>query len=250
MSADRKSETVMERRMISSQGQDYGLDAGGAARGTSLGTGGPCPGACTHEADRHGPGLSAGLRAGLAGLRAGLAGLRAGSAGSAGSAGLRAGLAGLRAGLSAGLRLRDRRLRNRRLHAQRADARRGDVAALLPLLLAAAVACGPGEGVDPALLADAVTPAEHERGRAVFDAHCVVCHGEMALGTDAGPPLVHSVYRMRHHGDDAFRIAVTRGVRAHHWRFGDMPAVPGVDEADIEDVIRYVRWLQRTAGME
>jgi mono/diheme cytochrome c family protein len=136
---------------------------------------------------------------------------------------------------------------------QRADGRlrgpRAAVAALL-LVLATAVACGPGEGVDPALLADAVTPPEHERGRAVFDTHCVVCHGEMGLGTDAGPPLVHSIYRTRHHGDDAFRIAVTRGVRAHHWRFGDMAAVPGVDAADIEAVIGYVRWLQRTAGIE
>jgi mono/diheme cytochrome c family protein len=247
MSADRKSETAMERRMISSKGQDYGLSADGAARGTGAGTRGPRPGARTHEADRHGPGLSAGsagLRAGPAGLRARL---RARSAGSAGPAGLRA---GLRAGLSAGLWLRDRRVRNWRLRNRRPRGPHAPVPALLALLLAAAVACGPGEGVDPALLADAVTPAEHERGRAVFDAHCVVCHGEMALGTDAGPPLVHSVYRMRHHGDDAFRIAVTRGVRAHHWRFGDMPAVPGLDEADIEDVIRYVRWLQRTAGIE
>jgi cytochrome c len=122
--------------------------------------------------------------------------------------------------------------------------------ALLGLALLLLAACGPGAGVDPALLADAVAPPEHERGRAIFDAHCVACHGEMGLGTEAGPPLVHTVYRPRHHGDDAFRIGVLQGVRAHHWRFGDMPAVPGLDSDDIEAVTGYIRWLQRTAGIE
>jgi mono/diheme cytochrome c family protein len=122
----------------------------------------------------------------------------------------------------------------------------------MPLLMAALVvtACGPGPQVDPIVFADVEVPAEHGAGRELFDAHCIECHGAMGLGTEQGPPLVHTVYRPLHHGDEAFQIAVSRGVRAHHWRFGDMPAIPGLTRADVEAVVGYVRWLQRTAGIE
>jgi mono/diheme cytochrome c family protein len=110
--------------------------------------------------------------------------------------------------------------------------------------------CEPAPRVDSAALSGAVVPAGLERGRGLFDMHCASCHGPMALGTDQGPPLVHSVYRPAHHGDEAFQLAVSQGVRAHHWRFGDMPAVPGLTRRDVQHVIGYVRWLQRTAGVE
>lgn len=110
--------------------------------------------------------------------------------------------------------------------------------------------CEPGPRVDSAALSNAAVPAGLERGRGLFDMHCASCHGPMALGTDLGPPLVHSVYRPAHHGDEAFQLAVSQGVRAHHWRFGDMPAVPGLTRRDVQHVIGYVRWLQRTAGVE
>ena len=44
--------------------------------------------------------------------------------------------------------------------------------------------------------------------------------------------------------------AVRSGVRAHHWRFGDMPPQPQVAPADVEEIIRYVRWVQRQRGIE
>jgi mono/diheme cytochrome c family protein len=122
----------------------------------------------------------------------------------------------------------------------------------VPVFMAALLvtACGPGPQVDPVVFADVEVPAEHGEGRNLFDAHCIECHGAMGLGTEQGPPLVHTVYRPLHHGDEAFQIAVSRGVRAHHWRFGDMPAIPGLTRADVEAVVGYVRWLQRTAGIE
>jgi hypothetical protein len=40
-----------------------------------------------------------------------------------------------------------------------------------------------------------------------------------------------------------------RGVAAHHWRFGDMPPQPQVSAAEREEIIAYVRWLQRDAGI-
>jgi hypothetical protein len=60
---------------------------------------------------------------------------------------------------------------------------------------------------------------------------------------------VHAVYRPGHHGDEAFALAVRRGVVAHHWRFGNMPPQPQVSDSQITPIVAYVRWLQRSAGI-
>ena len=86
-------------------------------------------------------------------------------------------------------------------------------------------------------------------GEKPFNAKCAVCHGLQAVGTPQGPPLVHRYYEPGHHSDMAFLLAVRRGVRAHHWRFGNMPPVPGVSDAEVRDIIRYVRALQRAKGI-
>jgi len=87
-------------------------------------------------------------------------------------------------------------------------------------------------------------------GKTLFDANCAACHGPNATGTDQGPPLVHIIYEPSHHGDASFYRAVALGARAHHWRFGNMPAVEGVTEADVAQIIGYVRALQRANGIE
>jgi len=86
-------------------------------------------------------------------------------------------------------------------------------------------------------------------GEAVYRAHCVQCHGMQATGTDKGPPLVHRFYHPNHHADITFRWAVQRGVRAHHWRFGDMPKIQGIGPEETEAVIAYIRGLQKKAGI-
>lgn len=93
-------------------------------------------------------------------------------------------------------------------------------------------------------------PAEMASAAQAFVANCASCHGEFARGSETGPPLVHPFYVPSHHGDAAFRFAVERGVAAHHWRFGDMPPQPQVQEPELEGIIAYVRWLQREAGIE
>lgn len=93
------------------------------------------------------------------------------------------------------------------------------------------------------------TPAELQAGESAFNTFCARCHGERALGTNQGPPLVHKVYEPSHHGDAAFYRAAAQGVRAHHWQFGNMPKVDGITEEDVTQIIRYVRWLQRQAGI-
>ena len=92
-------------------------------------------------------------------------------------------------------------------------------------------------------------PAELQVGEAKFNAHCSACHGPQATGTQQGPPLVHKIYEPNHHGDAAFLRAAEFGVKAHHWEFGNMPKIEGVSSADVEQIIRYIRWLQRQAGI-
>lgn len=104
-------------------------------------------------------------------------------------------------------------------------------------------------GADTAGLRELPVPAEFARGRRVYDASCASCHGEAALGTDSGPPLVHVIYEPGHHADAAFLLATIRGVRAHHWGFGDMPPRPEVSREQAQEIVGYVRWLQREAGV-
>lgn len=92
-------------------------------------------------------------------------------------------------------------------------------------------------------------PAELAEGEAKFNTFCARCHGAYARGTQSGPPLVHKIYEPNHHGDFAFQRAAANGVRAHHWSFGNMPRITGVSSGDVREIIAYVRWLQREAGI-
>lgn len=75
-------------------------------------------------------------------------------------------------------------------------------------------------------------------------------HGADATGQEGvAPPLVHKIYEPSHHGDQAFFLAAKQGVRAHHWRFGDMPPVEGITDPEIERIVTYIRTLQRANGI-
>jgi mono/diheme cytochrome c family protein len=93
-----------------------------------------------------------------------------------------------------------------------------------------------------------MTP-QAEEGRLAFNQNCAVCHGRDAKGGSGGPPLIHKIYEPSHHGDGSFRLAVQRGVQQHHWQFGNMPPQPQVAEADVENIIVYVREAQRAVGI-
>lgn len=94
-----------------------------------------------------------------------------------------------------------------------------------------------------------VASAGASSGEALFNANCAVCHGKEATGTGNGPPLVHIIYEPGHHADFSFQRAVQLGVRQHHWRFGNMPAISGLTEEHVSKVTAYVRRLQRGAGI-
>ena len=103
----------------------------------------------------------------------------------------------------------------------------------------------------PTILASAAKPlpAELEEGEAKFNNFCSRCHGPQGQGTNIGPPLVHKIYEPNHHADMAFQRAAAQGVRAHHWKFGNMPKIDGVVPEDVSQIIAYIRWLQRQAGI-
>jgi mono/diheme cytochrome c family protein len=102
----------------------------------------------------------------------------------------------------------------------------------------------------PQATASGPVPAEFQTGETTFNANCSICHGKQAAGTDHGPPLVHKVYEPNHHGDQAFQRAAANGVNAHHWQFGNMPKIDAVKPDDVDQIVKYVRWLQRQAGIQ
>ncbi len=119
------------------------------------------------------------------------------------------------------------------------------VAALLAL-----VACGetpaPHDPAPQAIAGSADLSDAARQGKTVFDTNCAQCHGPEATGTNLGPTFIDRIYHPGHHGDAAFHLAVTRGVRQHHWNFGNMLPVPGVTETQVGQIICYVRHLQLT----
>lgn len=120
------------------------------------------------------------------------------------------------------------------------------VAAILVITVLGGCTAETGESEAPGT---APTPVEHSRGEALFKTHCASCHGDRGQGTDRGPTFLHRMYRPGHHGDQSFHLAVQRGAKAHHWRFGNMPRIEGLDANDVDEIIGYVRWLQRQAGI-
>ena len=93
-------------------------------------------------------------------------------------------------------------------------------------------------------------PTEFQVGETTFNVNCAACHGKQGAGTDHGPPLVHKIYEPNHHGDQAFQRAAANGVTAHHWEFGNMPKIESVTPGDVDQIVKYVRWLQRQAGIQ
>lgn len=85
-------------------------------------------------------------------------------------------------------------------------------------------------------------------GEVAFNGTCASCHGINLAGTDKGPPFLHSVYVKNHHSDMAFILAVKQGARAHHWRFGNMPAQENITDDELAAIITYVREVQAANG--
>lgn len=143
---------------------------------------------------------------------------------------------------------RDRAILESRPRPWQAAPRLAGGALLAALLLAGPWGCSKADAPPEAGASGGPLPAAAD-GRALYDRHCARCHGPRGTGTDQGPPLVDRIYAPGHHPDAAFYRAVAHGVRAHHWHFGDMPALGGLSNAEVTAIIAYIRGLQRDAGI-
>jgi mono/diheme cytochrome c family protein len=118
-------------------------------------------------------------------------------------------------------------------------------AAVTATIVVIATACGsaPAE-TEPA------APGGSGQGGELYQSNCASCHGADLRGTDKGPSHLSIVYEPNHHGDDSFRSAIVNGAQQHHWNFGDMAPIPGLDDDEIEAVIGYIRSEQERQGFE
>lgn len=118
-------------------------------------------------------------------------------------------------------------------------------------LLAVAIALGScsdddgGDSGDPGRAA-----GDTAAGAEVYADSCAVCHGTDLRGTSRGPSHLSEVYEPGHHPDGSFRAAIANGSPQHHWDFGDMPPVTGLDDDEVDAVIAYVREVQEREGLE
>ncbi|MFT6812462.1 MAG: mono/diheme cytochrome c family protein [Ilumatobacter sp.] len=118
-------------------------------------------------------------------------------------------------------------------------------AAVTGVLVLIAAACGSAPATtEPA------SPGGLGGGGDLYQSNCASCHGANLQGTDKGPSHLSIVYEPNHHGDDAFRSAIINGAQQHHWNFGEMAAITGLDDDQIDDVIAYVRSEQERQGFE
>jgi len=107
--------------------------------------------------------------------------------------------------------------------------------ALLSATLAmAATACG----------VDANDDAIGGRGAAIYGANCASCHGAALDGTDRGPSLLDADYGSDRLSDADIASAVRNGVPQTRWDFGPMPAQGGLGDAQLAQIITYIRAAQ------
>jgi mono/diheme cytochrome c family protein len=124
----------------------------------------------------------------------------------------------------------------------------------LPVIMIALVALVAVGVIAGGNSSDSGTVAERDpeivaAGAELFQANCATCHGTDLNGTDTGPPFLNAIYAPNHHGDEAFQIAVQLGVQPHHWSFGPMAPIAGLDREDVAKIVAYVRSQQEAAGI-
>jgi mono/diheme cytochrome c family protein len=80
-----------------------------------------------------------------------------------------------------------------------------------------------------------------DRGARPYAANCAVCHGDALQGTSRGPSLLDPAYLSSELSDAAVRSAIRDGVEQNRWEFGAMPANGALRDAQINEIIAFVR---------
>ena len=123
------------------------------------------------------------------------------------------------------------------------------LAKIIAILVIAAMPLGASFGAEPAAKKSPQVPPQYNIGKLLYGKFCSSCHGVDLKGTEQGPPFLHRVYHPGHHGDRSFFLAAKRGVKAHHWKFGNMPPVEGIEEDMVGAIVKYIRHVQKSSGI-
>ena len=87
-------------------------------------------------------------------------------------------------------------------------------------------------------------------GKQAFDVECASLHGDNAVGNNGiTPQLKHKTHEPKHEGNESFYRVVAMAVRAHQWKFSNMPSIEEITWAHVKAIIAYVRELQRHNGI-
>lgn len=114
------------------------------------------------------------------------------------------------------------------------------------VLAALLVSCLPPDGTE----VTSPNPGLVAEGARLYAANCAECHGTDLRGTDLGPSFLSRIYEPAHHGDGAFLVAVLAGVRQHHWDFGPMAPIEGLNEDQVRAIVTFVRDTQQREGFD
>ncbi len=91
-------------------------------------------------------------------------------------------------------------------------------------------------------------PFKLAKGQLLYQQNCSSCHGKALEGSNKGPTFLSPIYKASHHGDEAFYRAALKGVRAHHWNFGNMPPVKDMNERKMNAIVPFIRYYQKQKG--
>lgn len=88
-------------------------------------------------------------------------------------------------------------------------------------------------------------PEEYKAGQNYFHRECASCHGPDAMGGNRAPKLIQKIY-----SSDTYSNAKITKIILNGSSSGAMPAQKGkVSDEEIKEIIKYIRYSQKTAGL-
>lgn len=122
-------------------------------------------------------------------------------------------------------------------------------AAALAIGLAPLAACGDDSG-SAGTSGDETAGSEVDlaAGEQTYMDFCGSCHGRDFEGSAAGPSHLDAVFAPDVTTDEDYRNAITQGAPQKNYDFTAMPAIGSLDDAEIENVIAYIRSVQEERG--
>src|SRR5688572_4127685 len=90
------------------------------------------------------------------------------------------------------------------------------------------------------LLASAASAQTSDPGRVTYASRCAGCHGSTGGGGELGPPIVT---RIPARTDEELTTVIRQGLPT-----AGMPAFPGISDAELGDLLRFLRTLRPRQG--